>query len=298
MRIPIVFSTDHNFVMPTCVTIHSLLKTKKEGVEYDINVLINKDVNDADKLLLTKQVEADAKDSLINFVNIGDTFKNSFEIREISSAAYNRLLIPWLLPQYDKVIYSDVDIIFKDDISDIFNLEMSNDLLAGYGSEVWKKGLIKKYIIKIGAVPGEYVNSGFLVINSRLNRELKLKDKYLELAKRQFLYQDQDILNLVCKGRTIQIPKVYNVKPVDAYDYPPGNVKAIHYIGLKPWDHFTYSWCDWWEMYNDSLVFDPQRNKKVSTKVLNWKTEIKKRQKTFSQKVKFLLGILRKYNFS
>lgn len=286
--IPIVFSTDHNFVMPTAVTIHSLLKTKKEGIRYDINLLVNNDVTEEDKETLRKQVKADCVDSRINFIEVGDAFKDGFEIRDISTACYNRLMIPWLLPQYDKVIYSDVDIIFKNDISDVFNIDLKDNLLAGCGGEVWKKGLIKKYLIKIGTNPEEYVNSGFLIINSKLNRESGLKKTYLELSQRHFLYQDQDILNIVCRGKISHIPSTYNMKPVDVYDYPLEEVKAIHYIGLKPWDHFTYCWCDWWEMYRESVVFDSLRNKKVSTKILNWKTELRKKKKVVLQKGKFL----------
>lgn len=287
-RIPIVFSTDHNFVMPTCVTIHSLLKTKKEGVEYDINIIINDDVNDKDKEIIEKQVSLDSPDSRVNFISIGQVFKDSFEIRDISIATYSRLLIPWLLPQYNKILYSDVDIIFKGDISEIYEIEMGNNLVAGYTSEVWGKGFIKKYINRIGLNPKSYVNAGFIVINSRLQREENLNATYLDYAKRKFLYQDQDILNIVCKGRTQQIPKNYNIKPVDVYNFPPEEVKVIHYTGLKPWDHFTFSWCDWWEVYNTSVVFDPNRNKMVSKKILNWKTEIIKKKKVISQKIKFL----------
>ncbi len=44
--IPIVFSTDHNYVMPTCVTIASLLQSCGEGERYAINVLVSEDVTE------------------------------------------------------------------------------------------------------------------------------------------------------------------------------------------------------------------------------------------------------------
>ena len=38
---------------------------------------------------------------------------------------YYRLIIPELLPQYDKVIYSDVDVMFKGDLSALYLEDIS-----------------------------------------------------------------------------------------------------------------------------------------------------------------------------
>lgn len=285
--IPIVFSTDHNFVMPTCVTIHSLLQTAKKGVKYEIFVIINKDVTEEDKELLIAQVKQDNEECKIDFINIGDTFVKSFEVRDISVATYSRLMIPWLLTTYDRVIYSDVDIIFKEDISDVYQIDMEGKLVAGHIGEGCKKGLLRRYINKIGGNPENYVNAGFLVMNCKLQREQKLKERYLELATKQFLFQDQDIINLVCKGKIGSIPATYDMNPAEAYNYEKGAVKLIHYAGLKPWDYFTYSWCDWWEVYKSSMVYDPQRNKILSRRILSFSDEIKKRKKMINRKLKF-----------
>lgn len=291
-NIPIVFSTDHNFVMPTCVTIHSLLTTADQDTHFDIIVLINPDVTQGDKEILEKQVRLDSDGTKIRFIEIGDSFKNSFEIRDVSIATYSRLLIPWLLPEYDKVIYSDVDIIFKGDISEVYEIDMTGKLVAGYGGEAWKRGLIKKYLLKIGADPESYINAGFIVINSKLQREKDLEKKYLSLSKKKFLYQDQDIINLVCRGHVRLIPEIYNTKPKEVYNYSHGEVKVIHYTGLKPWDYFTYSWCDWWECYKGCCMYNPIRNKNVSSKVLKWNNELLRKRKLIIQKLGFIKEFL------
>lgn len=291
MRIPIVFSTDHNFVMPTGVTIHSLLKHANPENTFEINVIIDSDVTEEDKDSLKKQVGKDCPDSCINFINIGDTFEKGYEIRGISRACYNRLLIPWLFPQYDKVIYSDVDIIFRVDISPVFSFDLEPYLVAGIGGEVWNKGLIKKYLEKIGADSSEYINSGFLLINSKKQRQQNLKEKYIELSQKKFLYQDQDIINLVCKGKIGHLPKVYNLKPVDIYQYEPGQIKVVHFIGLKPWNSFTYGWRYWWNEYEESCFYDAGLEKKVSGRILRWNEELKKIVKTSRQKIKFLIKV-------
>ena len=287
---PIVFSTDHNFVMPTCVTIHSLLKTANPGVNYDIYLIVDSGVDTKDKKLLQQQVEKDNNESRINFIDIGDTFENGFEIRNISKACYNRLMIPWVIPNYDKIIYSDVDIIFKGDISELYNTDLKDALVAGVGGSVWNKGIIKKYLQKINADSEEYINSGFLLINSKLQREENLKERYLTLSRKKFLYQDQDIINLVCKGKIKKLPNSYNVKPIDCYNYEMNQIKVIHYMGQKPWDHFTFQWVDWWDYYNTSVVYDPQLNKNLSKKIMTYQYQIKSKSIVMKQKFKFLIN--------
>lgn len=285
---PIVFSTDHNYVMPTCVTIHSLLLNANPGVNYDIYIIIDPDVTEEDKNKLRKQVEADNKESEINFLEIGDTFDSGFEIRDISRACYNRLMIPWLLPQYDKVVYSDVDIIFTGDISEVYDTNLNDSLVAGIGGKSWTKGLIKKYLGKIGADPNEYINSGFLLINAKAQREENLKQKYLDLSKKKFIYQDQDIINLVCKGRISKLPEIYNVNPAEYYKYAPGKPKVVHFFGFKPWNHFTYSWILWWNIYDSSIVYDADYNHKISSEILRWDAVIDTKKKALKQKLRFM----------
>jgi len=47
-KIPVVFAADHNFVMPTCVALSSLLKNS-EGETYDLYILSDTDVTSADR---------------------------------------------------------------------------------------------------------------------------------------------------------------------------------------------------------------------------------------------------------
>ena len=66
----------------------------------------------------------------IQYRVVDDTFDQSFEIRGITAATYYRLLIPELIPEYDKVIYADVDIIFRMDLSELYETEIGNNYIA------------------------------------------------------------------------------------------------------------------------------------------------------------------------
>ena len=285
MRLPIVFSIDHNFVMPLCVTINSLLLSSKEETEFDFNVIIKSDVSEEDKKKILCQIDCWGQKNSIKFIDSGSYFDRSYETRGITSACYNRMLIPWLLPDYDKVIYSDCDVIFQGDISDVLLIDLDKYLLAGVNSEVWNKGVIKKYIEAIGVNPKEYVNSGFLVINSELQRQSNLKNLYLELGKKKYVYQDQDIINLVCKGKILGLPLRYNVNPSDAKK--EDDVRMIHYVGKKPWQGATDCMENWWKVFEKSIVYDKDFHKRFFTNNLSKIKLLSEFPKRLKENIKF-----------
>lgn len=289
--IPIVFATDHNFVMPTCVTILSLLKSA-EGTRYDINIILSPDVTESDKELIRLQVSRIDDIHKVNFLEIGSTFDSGYEIRGISKACYNRLMIPWLLPQYDKVIYSDVDVIIKKSLQPLFDISMEGNFVAGVGGEEWYKGSsIRRYMKKIGTDPKTYINSGLILINSKLQREGNLRSLYMELVKKKFIFQDQDIINIICKGKIKLLSPFFNVTPSKVEKYGSENISVIHYAGLKPWEYFTYCWTDWWTIFNESVVYNPSLNYKISSLILGIGSKAKIAGKLIKGKLKFYLKL-------
>ena len=286
--IPIVLSTDHKYVMHTGVCILSLLECADKSI-YDIYVIVNDDVTDRDKQELIKQASL-YPDHKIGFITIGDEFKGCNEVRGISTATYSRLLIPWLLPEYDKVIFSDVDVIFRIDLASVYNLDISGYYSAAIPAIGFRMGdrNIKKYISQLNLDANEYCNAGFLVINSKLQREDNLKPLYLAESAKKYTFQDQDIINVVCKGRLKHISPKYCVTPIfykmllsghtdfeEFYesrnlieDYKQGRNCILHYAGEKPWNAFTFAWCDWWDTYRKSIFYNPDFEISVSEKIL------------------------------
>lgn len=287
--IPIVFSTDHNYIMPTGVTIASLLMSAEES-RYDIYVLISSDVTPEDKEKLSKQVALLSSHSKISFIEMGDKFEDGFEIRGISKACYYRLMIPWLLPDIDKIIYCDVDIIFNASLKDLYEIDLGDNYVAGAYPceiEVWKN--MCKYFNKIGLKYDEYINSGVLLINSKEQRAKGLDKVYDELSKRKFLYQDQDIINIACKGHILFFDKKYNLKP-SLYATSPDlyNNVVLHYAGEKPWVTFTFAWAEWWEVYKKSIFKDDKLYHDVSARILSVKYQFKSFKRKAIRKIQVL----------
>ena len=127
-KTPIAFAFDNNLVFPACICLSSLMMHAKEDTFYDIFILHseNEELNhqELDKL------PSFYPNCKIQYRCVGDIFDKAFEIRGITTPAYYRLLIPELIPEYDKVIYSDVDVIFRMDLTELYSQDLGHNYIA------------------------------------------------------------------------------------------------------------------------------------------------------------------------
>ena len=271
-HIPIVFAFDNNIIQAACVCISSLMMNANNDTFYDIFILHAKDVNlNKDEL---NKITTHYKNCKIQYRVVGDKFDNAFEIRHVTKATYYRLLIPNLITEYDKVIYSDVDIIFQMDLANVYNEDISDYYLAA----TLDLGLNnkKEYIDSVdGLEAGKYIQAGFAIFNLKKMREDNMAPRFLNLAKKNYTYQDQDVLNIACKDKIKYLPPCYNVndcaliymnwhpellpKSISAQDCDYARKTGnIHYSGYKPWQRYSIGFDIWWEYYRKSPFYDEQ----------------------------------------
>lgn len=270
--VPIVFAFDNNLVDPACICISSLLMNAKEGTFYDIFILYSQNAyfnkNRINKILYY------FSNCRIQYRLVDETFDSAFEIRGITTPAYYRLLIPKLIPEYDKILYSDVDVIFRSDLWNIYNeADLSDCYIAGVNS---LSHLIPEncaYYKKLGIDPKGVIYSGNLIFNSKKILEDRLIDRFLTLSNNKYKFQDMDILNIACYGHikylspefclTTYISQwyVYNRQALDEFWNESLLKKAlssgiVHYNGQKPWKQYCINFDIWWEYYRKSPFFD------------------------------------------
>lgn len=272
--VPIAFAFDNNLVLPACVCISSLLSNANEDTFYDIFILYSKSGNiDRTNLDNIPQYYNNCK---INYKLVDDTFDSAFEIRGITTPAYYRLLIPELIPEYEKVIYSDVDIVFRMDLWDLYQINLDGYYLAAtrdLGLNLSKDGV--EYIKTLNGVEaGDYLQSGFIVLNSSHIMRDGLVEQFKSLAKQKLKFQDQDILNIACHNKVKYLSLEYNMtdysfyyvmkecdRILDLFDKEAIEVAlnkgTLHYNGHKPWKKYCVNFDIWWEYYRNSPFFDP-----------------------------------------
>lgn len=274
-KIPIVFAFDRNLVFPASICISSLMMHSNENTFYDIYILHSQnehiDFSDIDKIPLFYS------NCKVTYKSVGPIFDDAFEIRGITTPAYYRLLIPEIIPEYDKIFYSDVDVIFRMDLSELYQLDIEDKYIAAtrdLGLNLNDDGI--NYIRQLGSVsPGEYIQSGFIMLNSKLLREDGVVERFKNLSKRKLKFQDQDILNIACVGKIAFISLKYNMTDYSFLYSIKGREKLhqyysdkeienalssgiLHYNGHKPWKKYSVNFDVWWEYYRKSPFYDDQ----------------------------------------
>ena len=217
MTIPIIFAIDNNVVMPCGVTITSLLMNAKADTFYDIYILWNQSKLDVAGRKKLNDAFVNCSQCSITFMDVssGVAFNETdwHTTGHLTTAASYRLVIPLLFPQFEKVIYADVDMIFQQDLSELFvnSLQQQEFLAAVLDLAIDDKFYFKSSIpAEVGKSEEDYFNSGFLVMNLKQMREEKLVEEFNQHAKIKYGQNDQDVLNVVCNGRVQILPSMFN----------------------------------------------------------------------------------------
>ena len=267
-RMNCVFCFDNKMFEPACVAIASLLDSKNPREHFDMFCIV-------DNESLTRKSELEAivnrrdEESVIHVLETPNDFEGAYEVRGISRATYTRFLIHRILPQIDKILYSDVDVLFCGSIRGLWETDISDAYFAAVKgtnnfTNKWEKYKEFDYYNELSGLKGQYVNAGIMLMNLACIRESGIENEWLERAKRKYEYQDQDILNITCKDRIVYLPLKYNLAAYlipkwfkqyytqgiycqeEARDAQKKPV-ILHYAGEKPWDiREAYRGDEWW----------------------------------------------------
>ncbi|WP_120905001.1 glycosyltransferase family 8 protein [Helicobacter pylori] len=188
---------------------------------------------------------------------------NAFSQKRFSKMIMCRFFFASLFPQYDKMIMFDVDTLFVNDISESFFIPLEThyfgavrekDLIAmdrNSAKDLYElRQMHAKSIGVADAFPNleeaqilfdNYFNAGFLALNLKLWRKENLENQligFFLLKNEKLLFNDQDALCFVCRGRILELPYSYNAYPsfLDTPSFPSiKEARMLHFWGDKPW---------------------------------------------------------------
>ena len=254
----VVMACDRNYIAPAAVTIKSILDHTKSPVHF--YVLAHK---------ATEEYRSLNKVGDVEIVEVGEECENvnTFSKARITSPAYYRLLIPELLKS-DRCLYTDVDVVFNEDIDEIYDCDLEGAPIGavrdiqGY-SLYLSNPLIKDYWEKVVETKPEcYFCSGFLLFDLRATRQANYP--FLETARAYpWTFHDMDVLNHVIKDNVKILDPRWVVMPPEKFliDALPDKEKrevenaiqspaVYHYAGdKKPWtDPLMWKADKWWEV--------------------------------------------------
>ena len=238
--IPVFFATDNNYAPFVAITLESILENCSKDYFYHFHVL----TTDLDKSYEEKLKKYESEDVKIEFISLRETLtkiKVKFHLRDYYSIeTYYRFFIANMYPQYDKVLYMDCDIVVLGDIAELYNNDITNLYLAASQEEVMAEvKVFGDYVEKALDVPvAEYFNAGIMVMNLAEFRKDNIEKKFFEMINRfRFrVTQDEDYLNVLCKGKTKILDLGWNKTAFKNDKFDDKNLKLIHYkINWKPW---------------------------------------------------------------
>ena len=129
----IVFSFNDNYCKYFAVTLKSLIENSNNAKYYDI-VVFSSDISKNNEKLLKEMLPKNFSLRIFDISNfIAKNFPNIKLIpNELwSKDIYNRIFIPFLMPNYSKVLYLDSDLIINNPIDELFDIDFNGkEILA------------------------------------------------------------------------------------------------------------------------------------------------------------------------
>ena len=231
-KIPVVFTFDKRIILGAAVAIKSLVDTANPDTVYDIYVY-HPDIDKKTIDEFQKMLGGTRHSITFEFID-----KNRFKGAPINKhgswteIVYYRLLIPELLPQYDKVIYADTDVLFKKDLADVYNIDISDYECSAVAMELNNENMVCHKYFPENENEFTYISS-FIIFNNKKMREENFVQRVFETIKNfntRLKFFDLDTLNITC-SKIMNLPYRYGV--FQSLYYNDDISKAWEYSFLK-----------------------------------------------------------------
>ncbi len=246
-HIPIVFAFDDNYALPASIAIKSLIDTASPNSIYDVIVFYDK-------------LKSSTKEKIetiypIRWVKVDGTLLKGAPTGWSGIATYYRLMLADLLPEYNRVIWSDVDVLFRGDLGEIYTMNMRGADWAGIIAERRDEKYGVHQHFPENNKDFVYM-PGFMIADTKQWREKNMLSRFLQIIRDfgpRLKMFDLDVLNLAA-DKIAAVPFEYCVLEeiwnhpdiTNAMEYPwlanahghnalvkaKANPKIIHYAGL------------------------------------------------------------------
>ena len=283
-EIPIFFAVDDNYIPFLGVTLESIIENSSDDYLYSIKVLYIK----ISKENIKKIKKLEKENFKIEFVNLSyyiDSIKDKLYTRDYySKATYFRLFLPNLYTQYKKILYLDCDIVVNRDVAELYNIDISDNLLGAIPDErIAITPIFREYAERVLGCKSykNYFNAGVLIMNLEEMRNFKFQEKFMYLLEKYTfsVAQDQDYLNRICKGRIYYIDMLWNKMPVGRKNIEPKDIKLVHYnFAQKPWHYESVMYEDFFWKYAENTEFIEEIRKMQNEYSEEEKEEDKKKE--------------------
>lgn len=246
----VCFSSSNYYVPYLTTAIHSLIENSNQEWNYDI-VIFNKDISETNQTIIKKTYE---KENIsIRFYSVKTIFEGTniavpTHIDTVTIETYYRLLTPYIMKQYNKVLFLDSDIMVLSDVNDLYSKDISQYALAASHEilleaahiEAWYKALTNeeenerkiksvekgveaclKHVNSVGVEnTKDYFQAGVILFNCNyFNKNNYVETLFENIQRRNYGIVDQDALNELCHKNAFILNGQWNFTPLNQGDY-------------------------------------------------------------------------------
>ena len=251
-KIHISYSLDNKLVYPTFVSMLSGVENCNKDNLIVYHLLLSHNFNTSDiEIFESLKEKYEVK---INYYIIPNIFGSSRRWTDNTDCVYYKILIPFMFPDYERMIYLDGDTLIRKDILEMFTYPFNDNYILGF--PFYMGYVMGKYGIK---KPEHYINGGCLLFNiKKIIKDHKGIDLLSLTIKNnsKWLFREQDSINyafypnigfLPLKYGIYMIGSKYTFKALASHVYSPLNsTEGEEAIKDPSIVHFSCCWPKVW----------------------------------------------------
>jgi lipopolysaccharide biosynthesis glycosyltransferase len=230
--VPIVLCANDKYFINMLGTVSSIIYTSNKFRKYHIIVLERNFTEDMVRKI--KNIVENNTNFFFSIFNMNYTLSNvPLKVHQYSIDVFHRFLIPYWFKRYKKVIYLDSDTIVRDDIANLYDIDIDcrySIMACKFDLEIftkdWKPSILSDTISKNIT---KWINSGVLVFNTETFVNHITLSELLKLAiytSNTFVEKslpDEEPLNIIFSEHCQEMPFIWNNPRSDDY------IKISHY---------------------------------------------------------------------
>ena len=190
-----------DYVPHSAAMLHSVLRCSGR-YRVRVHYIHGPDLPAESKRLLTEMIERDGGE--VSFVDVPDRLCEGLPTEGFTKkATWYRTLAPDLLPELDRVLLLDADLLAVDSLEPLWETDVSDHYVAAVTNVFQADHLFRAAELGFDR-PDEYFNAGVMLMNLELMRRDGCADAMRDYGVKhaaELMFRDQDALNVVLAER-------------------------------------------------------------------------------------------------
>ena len=268
--INILCAADNKYIPYCGIMLTSVFENNKDA-DVHAYVLIDEPLSKKNRVKM--DCLANRYKQTIHFVTVDNSMLQQYPTKDMpywSIAMYYRLFAADLLPNIDKILYFDCDIIVTGSLKGLYNIDLKDKAVTA-AEDIFTYTDIRQNTLGYPVNAG-YFNSGVLLMNLTFWRKHNICRQCFHFLSQNYdklSANDQDVLNAVLWDKRERLPLIYNyqLQFLSKYFFDLQNDEmrkevldsyskavVIHYAyAIKPWSILFYKkpFFKEWEYYKN-----------------------------------------------